>query len=145
MHPTKKISLIATIGAALAAPVAAFAAFSGDTGLTSTASQAGLGVTPDDLSVVIGTVIKTALGVVGVIFLVLMVYAGYLWMIARGDEAKVSKAKDTIVNAIIGIVVVVGAYAITSYVVNALAKPATPAPAAASTAPTPGTGIQGGP
>ena len=124
MHPAKKISLIATIGAALAAPLAAFAAYdAGSTGLTATASQAGLGATPADLSVVIGTVIKTALGVVGVVFLVLMVYAGYIWMIARGDEAKVEKAKDTIVNCIIGIVIVVGAYAITSFIVNALAKP----------------------
>ena len=120
MHPAKKISLIATIGAALAAPFIALAAFSGDTGLTSTASQAGLGASPADLSVVIGTVIKTALGVVGVVFLVLMVYAGYIWMIARGDEAKVEKAKDTIVNCIIGIVIIVGAYAITSYIVTQL-------------------------
>jgi len=122
MHPTKKIGLIATITGILAAPFVALAAYTSDTGLGATASQAGLGATPDDLSVVIGTVIKTALGVVGVVFLVLMVYAGYIWMIARGDEAKVEKAKDTIINCIIGIVIVVGAYTITSYIITQFNK-----------------------
>ena len=125
MHPTKKLGLIATITAALAAPLAAFAAYdASSTGLAATGSQAGLDTTPgtQQLPIVIGTVIKTALGVVGIVFLVLMVYAGYIWMIARGDEAKVEKAKDTIVNCIIGIVIVVGAYAITSYIVTALNK-----------------------
>ncbi len=122
MHPTKKIGLIATIAGIFAAPFVALAAYTGDTGLGATASQAGLGASPDDLSVVIGTVIKTALGVVGVVFLVLMVYAGYIWMIARGDEAKVEKAKDTIVNCIIGVVIVVGAYTITSYIITQFNK-----------------------
>jgi hypothetical protein len=122
MHPTKKTSLIAIIAGVFAAPFVALAAYVGDTGLGATASQAGLGGSPDDLSVVIGTVIKTALGVVGVVFLVLMVYAGYIWMIARGDEAKVEKAKDTIVNCIIGVVIVVGAYAITSFIITQFNK-----------------------
>jgi RsiW-degrading membrane proteinase PrsW (M82 family) len=76
----------------------------------------------------IGTVIKAALGMVGVVFLVLMVYAGYLWMIARGDEGKVEKAKDTIINCIIGIVIVVAAYAITNYVVSQLSNSSNPTP-----------------
>jgi len=122
MHPAKKISLIAILTAAFAAPLAALAAYTGDTGLTATASQAGLGAAPTPLAVTIGTVISTALGLVGVVFLVLMVYAGFIWMIARGDEAKVEKAKDTIINCIIGIVVIVGAYAITNYIVTQLAK-----------------------
>jgi hypothetical protein len=131
MHPTKKISFIATIVATLSAPLAAFAVYTGDTGINATASQAGLDTTPNQLPLVIGTIIKTALGVVGIVFLVLMVYAGYTWMIARGDEAKVEKAKDTIINCIIGIVIVVGAYAITSYLITAFNPP----PATPSTAP----------
>jgi uncharacterized membrane protein len=120
--------------AALAAPFTAFAAYNADTtGLTASGSQAGLNTAPNQLPVVIGTVIKTALGVVGIVFLVLMVYAGYIWMIARGDEAKVEKAKDTIVNCIIGIVIVVGAYAITSYLVTAF----NPAPSSGSCPGTP--------
>lgn len=124
MHPTKKTSLIAIIAGVFAAPFVALAAYVGDTGLGATASQAGLGGSPDDLSVVIGTVIKTALGVVGVVFLVLMVYAGYIWMIARGDEAKVEKAKNTMINAIIGLAITLAAYAITFYIVDRITQSA---------------------
>jgi uncharacterized BrkB/YihY/UPF0761 family membrane protein len=123
MHPAKKIGLAAMIAAALAAPFSALADLTG-AGLNATAGQALLATTPGQLPIIIGTIIKTALGLVGVIFLVLMVYAGFIWMIARGDEAKVEKAKDTIVNCIIGIVIVVGAYAITSYLVTAFNPPA---------------------
>jgi len=106
--------------AILILPIAVLAAWSGDTGLGASASQAGLDTTPGQLPIIIGTVIKAALGLVGVIFLVLMVYAGYIWMIARGDEGKADKAKDTITAAIIGIIIVVGAYALTNFVVTAM-------------------------
>ena len=122
MRPTtKKICLIAA-AACLALPILAFAApttyDAGSTGLTASAGAAGID-TSRDVATIIGTVIKAALGLVGMIFLALMIYAGAYWMIARGDEAKVDKAKETIIAAIIGLVIVVGAYAITYFVVNA--------------------------
>jgi len=42
-----------------------------------------------------------------------MIYAGYLWMLARGNEQEVEKAKNIIIYAVIGLVVVLSAYAIT--------------------------------
>ena len=66
------------------------------------------------------TVIKMALGLLAVIFLVLMVYAGYLWMMARGNEDDVKKAKDIIIAAIIGLIIIVAAYSITYFVFNSL-------------------------
>jgi hypothetical protein len=68
-------------------------------------------------AVLVGTVVKAFLGMLGIIFIILMVYAGYNWMIAHGDEQKVDKAKDTIREAIIGLVVTVGAYAIWNFVI----------------------------
>jgi hypothetical protein len=68
----------------------------------------------------VGTVITAFLGLLGVIFLVLMVYGGYIWLIARGDEAKVEKAKDTIINSMIGLIIVLAAYAITYFVLDKL-------------------------
>ena len=70
------------------------------------------------IDVIVGTVISAVLGVLGVIFLVLTVYGGYIWMIARGDEAKVEKAKSTMTNSIIGLVIVLAAYAITYFVLS---------------------------
>lgn len=65
---------------------------------------------------VMGTVIATALSLVGIIFLALMVYAGYLWMTARGESSQIEKAQEIIKAALIGIVVVLSAYAITQFV-----------------------------
>lgn len=73
--------------------------------------------TDTTLAANIGFVIKTALSFAGVIFMVLMVYAGYLWMTARGEEAKVDKSIEIIKAAVIGMVITVGAYSITNFIV----------------------------
>lgn len=71
-------------------------------------------------STTIGEVVQMAiegfLGLLAVIFVILMILAGYNWMTAGGDEQKVTKAKDTIRAAIIGLVIIVAAYAITFFV-----------------------------
>jgi len=61
----------------------------------------------------IGKVLNIATTFLGVIFLGLMIYAGYLWMLARGNEQEVEKAKNIIIYAVIGLVAVLGAYSIT--------------------------------
>ncbi|MDO8669468.1 MAG: hypothetical protein Q7K65_04200 [Candidatus Buchananbacteria bacterium] len=73
-----------------------------------------------DLKLVIGQIIQIFLGFLGVIAVVLIIYAGWLWMSAGGDSAKVTKAKDYIKNAIIGIVIILAAYIITSFVLTQL-------------------------
>jgi amino acid transporter len=73
---------------------------------------------------VIATIIKTLLGLLGIIFVVLLIYAGFQWMTAEGNEEKVTKAKDTIVRAIIGLVIIIAAYSITYFVFQKLNKAA---------------------
>ena len=68
----------------------------------------------------IGVIIYILLSFTGVIFLVLMVYAGWLWMTARGEEEPVEKAQKIIISTIIGFIILVGAYSITSFVVPRL-------------------------
>ena len=63
-----------------------------------------------------GVAVKTFLSILGVIFLILMLYGGYNWMIAHGEEQKVEKAKDTIRTAIIGLVIIIGSYAIWNFI-----------------------------
>jgi len=65
---------------------------------------------------VIGSTIGILLSLLGVFFLILMIYAGYTWMIARGSATETEKAKNTIINAVIGLVIVTAAYAITNYI-----------------------------
>jgi uncharacterized BrkB/YihY/UPF0761 family membrane protein len=66
----------------------------------------------------IGKVVGAALAFVGVLFLILIIYGGFIWMTARGNEQEVTKAKDLITAAVIGLVIILAAYAITSYIGN---------------------------
>ncbi|MFA6105550.1 MAG: pilin [Patescibacteria group bacterium] len=75
-----------------------------------------------DLSMSVGTVISGLLSLVGTIFLVLTVWAGITWMTAQGNEEKVSHAKSMIQQAVIGLVVVMAAYAITAFVTGRISS-----------------------
>jgi len=90
--------------------------FSKDSGLDKTASNSGyetIGVAPERI---IGRGIQFVISFLGILFLGFMIYAGILWMTASGDEKKVEKATGIIKQAIIGIIVVMAAYAITYFV-----------------------------
>lgn len=71
-----------------------------------------------DLPSIIALIINVILTLVGVILLVLIVYAGFIWMTAQGDSKKVDEAKTTLKNAIIGLIITLAAYAISSFVIE---------------------------
>ena len=68
------------------------------------------------VSNVVATIIQAFLGILGIIFLTLTLYAGYLWMTAGGDEIKVTKARTLLQQAIVGLLIIVSAYSITYFV-----------------------------
>lgn len=88
-----------------------------------------------DLAGLIGKMLQTVLSFVGVLFLLLMVYAGFVYMTAHGDEKKVTSAKQMITGAIIGVVIIASAYAITSFVLGAVAGDGQTTSATTSAAP----------
>ena len=94
-----------------------------DTGLSDTGDAASL-TTDTQLPQLVGNVIKAALGLLGVIFLILMVYAGFRWFLARGEAGEVKKAIDIIRDATVGLLIVLGSYALTGFVVDQLIKAA---------------------
>ena len=75
-----------------------------------------------DVTNIVGNFITGFLALLGIIFIVLIILAGYNWMTAAGDEEKVNKAKDTLTRAIIGLVITVGAYAISQFVMDRLLR-----------------------
>lgn len=88
----------------------------GKTGLGgATPTEAG-----NQLPLIIGKLIRSALGLLGIVMVVLMLYAGFLWMTAMGNTEKVDKAKSTISRAIIGAVIIFSAYAISGFVISAI-------------------------
>lgn len=76
--------------------------------------------TTTSLEQTIGQIINVILGFLGIIFLVLVIYAGFLWMTAGGNSDKVDKAKQIMTQAVIGLVILLAAYAITQFVVTNL-------------------------
>ncbi|MFA6255212.1 MAG: pilin [Patescibacteria group bacterium] len=74
---------------------------------------------------IVGKIIATFLSIFGIMFMALMIYGGYKWMMASGREEEVKKAKDTIRAAIIGLIIVMMAYAISYFVASGLQRATT--------------------
>ncbi len=68
----------------------------------------------------VNIVISTFLSVLGIIFIGMILFAGYNWMTAMGDKEKVTRAKDTLVSALIGLILIIAAWSITSFVLTSL-------------------------
>ncbi len=83
--------------------------------LDNVAAKAGL-QGQGNIGSITGNIIGAALSLVGIIFLILMVYAGILWMTAQGKDDQIDRAKKIIIAAIIGLFITVSAYAITVFV-----------------------------
>jgi hypothetical protein len=65
-------------------------------------------------------IVKAALTLVGVLFFAYMFYGGYLWFTAAGNEEQVKRAQEAIRHAVIGLVITIGAYSITAFVLSKL-------------------------
>lgn len=65
---------------------------------------------------IVATIIKTILGLLGILFVVLMIMGGFQWMTAGGNEESVKKAQGRIKNAVIGLIIIVMAYGVTAFV-----------------------------
>ncbi|OGL67149.1 hypothetical protein A2856_03725 [Candidatus Uhrbacteria bacterium RIFCSPHIGHO2_01_FULL_63_20] len=85
------------------------------------AEQAGFS-TQGDLTLIIARLIRTALSFLGIIVLLLILYGGFLWMTASGDETRVTRAKQVLANAVIGLVIVLSSFAIAQFVVGRLSE-----------------------
>jgi hypothetical protein len=72
-----------------------------------------------DVPAFIGRVIKTLMGVVGSIALVMFIYGGLSWMMARGNGEKQKKALDTLLWAGLGIMVILSSYALINFILDA--------------------------
>ena len=86
--------------------------------LTNTIKETGYKDVDQTPEAIVGKIIKAALSLIGVVFLILIVYGGYLWMTASGNEERLKKAKTIITNATVGLIIVLMAYAITYFIVE---------------------------
>jgi amino acid transporter len=100
--------------------VAVFTAQASNFGLGQTASVAGYDQSKADISSTVQTVVSIVLGALSLIFFALTLYGGLTWLTARGKDEKVTEAKATLEAAIVGLIIAVGAYAISTFVFDAL-------------------------
>jgi len=99
-------------------------AFSSDSGKPlDAAANKGAGFNTDvTFDEIAGAIIASVFSMLGVIFLALAIYGGYTWMTARGNEEMTEKAKKTLTNAIIGIIIVMASYAISYFVLSQISS-----------------------
>lgn len=69
-----------------------------------------------DLPTLLGQILGAALSFVGVIFLLLMIYGGVLWMTASGNAQHTDKALNIIIAAVVGLIIVLGSYVLVNFV-----------------------------
>jgi len=75
-----------------------------------------------DIPAFASRIIATFFAVLGMIFLGMMLYGGYNWLTAMGEEEKVETAKKTITAALVGLCIVLSSYAVTGYIIAQLYK-----------------------
>ncbi len=94
--------------------------FKEQSGLGAAANVAGYdtGTSATTLEGVISRVIYTLLSFIGILFFGLVIYGGFTWMTARGNEEKVKKAEGLIMSAIVGLVITLSAYALSYFLIN---------------------------
>jgi hypothetical protein len=111
-----KIAASAMTAAVVAAPAIALAA-GPDLGLNY-ATAIGLGT--QDVRTTVSGVIKAFMGLLGIVAVVIILLGGFKWMTAGGNEEKVAEAKKLIISGVIGLIIIMSAYAIAQFVVGAV-------------------------
>ncbi len=115
----KKYLLVGTLAASLLLPALVLAQ-NMNSGLEQFQAESGLQST--DLTVVIGRIVKIVIGFLGLIAVVIILIGGFQWMTSGGDSEKIQKAKDMMIHGLIGLFIVVIAYAIALFVMGVIGK-----------------------
>lgn len=87
-----------------------------------TVEQSGLALGGTDIRVIIARIIQIFLGLLGLITVVIIIYAGALIMFSGGEEAKVAKGKRMLTNAVIGLIIILASFTIATFVLRRLSQ-----------------------
>jgi hypothetical protein len=77
---------------------------------------------------IVTRVIMVFLTIIGLIFISLIIYGGFQWMTARGNEEKIRKAQDILKHAIWGLIITLSAYSIGYFILKFLLTGEAPTP-----------------
>lgn len=101
-------------------PLDAGSLWGGEDIQTGVQERTGLG--DRDPREIAASVIRVVLGFLGIIAVLIILYAGFLWMTAAGNDDKVSTAKSMMSAGVIGLVIILAAFGIATFVMNALVE-----------------------
>jgi hypothetical protein len=65
-------------------------------------------------------IIAILLGFLGIIAVVIIMLAGFRWMVSGGNEDRAAEAKKMLAQALIGIIIILGSFALASFILSAL-------------------------
>lgn len=106
------------IVSAIALPMVVLA--QADFGLNQVETGLNNSLSNSDPREVIGRIINVALGFLGVIAVCIILFGGFKWMTAMGNEDKASEAKKLLGAGVIGLVIILAAWAIASFIISSL-------------------------
>lgn len=116
-----KIAVGLGLVAVLAVPIASHAIVNPSSfSIESVGSQIGLG--DADLRTTVLNIIRLLLGLMTLIAVTLIIYGGFIWLTAAGNEENVEKAKKIISAAVIGLIIILLAWAIVIFVARTTAN-----------------------
>jgi len=69
---------------------------------------------------IVGRIIEIILGLMGIILVVLMVVAGFMWMTSGGNAEQVTKAKKLMSSALIGLIIIIFSYSLARFAIKKL-------------------------
>ena len=116
------ISAVFTLGAGTASAATSSLIDSTDLGLE---YGAGTGLGTQDIRTTVASIIRVAMGLLGIVAVVIILIGGFTWMTAGGNEEKVGEAKKWIFAGVIGLAIILSAYALTNFVINSLVNATT--------------------
>ncbi|MDP3900420.1 MAG: pilin [bacterium] len=82
--------------------------------------ESTIGLGNEDPRAIAANVVNIVLGFLGIIAVVLILAGGFIWMTAAGNEDKVSAAKNLMASGLVGLIIVLAAFGIATFVVNSL-------------------------
>ena len=101
----------------------------GASGAGSVQIAEALGANPtQNLTLTVARIIRQFLGLLGIVAVVIVVWGGFEWMTAGGAEENVGKAKQRILQGVIGLALILSAFAVAQFVVTSLTKAVTGVP-----------------
>lgn len=96
-------------------PLGVFGQLTIDSGLAPT-----FGLGSANLQDTVINIVKWALGLLGLVAVIIIIYGGFLWMTAHGDATQIEKAKRVLKQAVIGLVIILLSWAIVQFVVGSI-------------------------